>query len=258
MKIEFPNPFFITTMQRSGFHFLKNLIGSTKQVGQLGEFLLPLQILRGEKGAQQGEELTDEEVYAGFRDAYNLSIKHRPESVPWGTQVTRYQLRFLERFFEMAAVGPSTLKWIWLQRRNKVRQALSQIKMHKRGLSGLRIDSPPERVKKASLNVEVGEEELIQYTIRCLVSDLVWDTFFKSHSITPHIVIYEDFINPSAWEVTVKEILDFLEVDYQLPLDVSTKTIQLSKDNDISPEVYKRVMAAAYKRINERVNRISK
>ena len=254
MKREFPNPFFIATMQRSGFHFLKSLISSTKKVGRLDEFLLPLQRLRREKR----EELTDQEVYAGFRDAYNLSIENNPEGVLWGTQVTRYQLRFLERFFKMAVVELSELKWIWLQRRNKVRQALSAIKMHKRGLSGLRIDSPPERVKQASLEVAVGEEELIQYTINFLSADLVWDTFFKSCSITPHIVVYEDFINPSAWEITVKEILDFLGVDYQLPLDVSTKTIQLSKESDISPEVYKRVMAAAYRRMNERVNRISK
>lgn len=258
MKIEIPNPFLIATMQRSGFHFLKSLINSTRKVGKLGEFLLSLQILRGEKGAQQGEELTDQEIYTGFRDAYYNSIEHRPEGVRWGTQVTRYLLPILERFFEIAALEPSALKWIWLQRRNKVRQALSTIKMHKRNVSGLEIGASPEKVKRASLEVEVSNEELIQYTIRHMVSDLIWENFFKAHSITPHIVVYEDFLNPSAWEVTVKEILNFLEVDYQLPLDVSTKTIKLSKDSDVSTEVYRRVMAAAYKRMNERVNRISK
>lgn len=250
MKIEFPNPFFLATMQRSGFHFLKSLINSTKKVGKLGEFLLPLQVLYHQKG----EELTDQEIYTGFRDAYNCSMKRRPKNVLWGTQVTRYQLRLLERFFEMAALEPGTLKWIWLQRRNKVRQALSTIKMRKRGLSGLDIGSSPEKVKRASLEVEVRDNELIEYTINRLASDMVWEAFFKMYSITPHIVVYEDFISPSTWEGTVKEILDFLGVDYQLPLDVSTNCIRLSKDSDLSPELYKRVMTAAYNTIHSRVD----
>ena len=245
MKIDIPYPFFIATTNRSGSHFLMDLINSTKKTGRLREALLPLQKL--------GNKRVDADIYEGFKDAYNRSMNSRPEGMPWGIKITSYLLLVLERFFELEDLDPSELKWIWLQRRNKVRQAFSEIK--RRTIDDVLLDpnQPEDYVNLATIDVKFDEAELIQYTIIFLLAELVWSTFFRAHSISPHIVVYEDFVDESMWDETVKGILDFLGVDCDLPLNVFTNRIVMSRDSDASPALYKRVMKAAYRKINKRM-----
>ena len=229
--MEFPKPFFLASMQRTGSHLLMSLLDSTKYVGELGESLQQINSVYHSR-REIGEDVSNLEILNAFRDIYNRTTKDL-DKVPWGMKITVDSLFVVERFLELVEIEPKELKWIWLWRRNKVRQALSHIRASVTGVASVPVNSPQEHKCRAKMKVDIDEQELLQRTVQFILFDQVWENFFKLNEINPYTVIYEDFIDPLRWEGMVKGILDFLEVDYKSPLNVSTWCTKMSKDDEL-------------------------
>ena len=72
------------------------------------------------------------------------------------------------------------------------------------------------------MEVEIDKIKLFSKVINSFFYDQMWETFFDRFGIIPHKLYYEDFVDPSVWDSVVGEMLDFLEVPYQLPLNASS------------------------------------
>lgn len=104
------------------------------------------------------------------------------------------------------------LRYIWLTRRNKVRQAVSHWMAIQSGRweSYNEISNPNPEYKFESIDYLVQE---------LVIREAVWAEYFTQHQIVPHMIVYEDFVQQK--EATIRGIFDFLEIDlpasYTLP-----------------------------------------
>ena len=232
---EMTNPFFIATCQRSGGFFLMSLLNSTEKVGYLHEYLYYL--YEGWEGASPD----DAEVLSQFEHFRSTALNKFPNPTGhWGTKVDIRELRIAERWLELVEVDPESIKWIWLRRSNKIRQALSHIKANTTGIWHLGAEDSLERQEVARAEIEVDIEELYTHTLRCFVADSAWEGFFKRHSIEPYTLYYEDFIEESAWNATIQGVFNFLSVPYELAMPVSTHRLRQSTGK--VPKSYKNLI----------------
>lgn len=99
------------------------------------------------------------------------------------------------------------IKFIWLTRRNKVRQALSYWKADNTKIwHQYQKETPKE-------NTEFffpTKEELNKYVIQVALDDAHWQDFFTESEIIPLNIVYEDFILDP--EKTIKIVLKYLEI----------------------------------------------
>jgi len=123
----------------------------------------------------------------------------------------------------MATIFPH-LSYIWITRRDKVRQAISYWKaLQTRDWIGIEDwQPPPQIVAQRKLLMEswnlrhVKEELLFDFkTIERLRRGLEQDEveiqqYFTAHGIYPFNVVYEDFVD--AYEETVLQIFDYLHI----------------------------------------------
>ena len=88
--------------------------------------------------------------------------------------------------------------------------------------------------------LDISASDIIAESYNYYLSDLFWDCFFVENEITPHKVYYEDFIKEGTWEPTVAAVFDFLEIDYKLPLEISTNCIKIGTDR--REKVYEKII----------------
>lgn len=118
------------------------------------------------------------------------------------------------------------LQYIWLTRRNKVRQAVS----HWMAIQSGRWHSPDTINNPTPEYIFDAIDHLAQ---ELPIREAVWGDYFSKHNITPHIVVYEDYIRDM--ENTVRGILDFLDIE--IPTSFTVKTPQLKPTaNELSEE----------------------
>lgn len=231
---EMTNPFFMATCQRSGGFFLMSLLNSTKKVGYVHEYLYYL------NEGWEGDKPTDKDILSAF-EQFREGVSEIPSpSGYWGTKVDIRELWAVERWLDLNQTEPRSVKWIWLRRRNKIRQAISIIKAQETEIWHLDKDDPKDKQNLARAEIEVDLQDLCLKTVRFYTADLLWSNYFKSHGIKPHILYYEDFIDELTWESTVEGIFSYLEVPYESPLEVSTHRLKQGKGE--VPESYKRII----------------
>ena len=118
------------------------------------------------------------------------------------------------------------LKYIWIMRRDKVRQAVSLWK----GLQTLiwwkrTRDLTPKLAKEPEYNFEA-----IDYFVQEIVfHEAAWQTYFTQYNLTPFTVIYEDFV--PAYEETALRIMDWLKISYPENLVFGTRHLQKQADS---------------------------
>ncbi|MCB8990727.1 MAG: sulfotransferase [Ardenticatenaceae bacterium] len=99
------------------------------------------------------------------------------------------------------------LRYIWITRRNKVRQAISWMKFLQ-GAAWFWEDEEPQLIRGLEFKPDVIREFIMQ----TVSHGTAWQEYFKQNGIQPYIVVYEDFV--SAYEKTAKEILEYLGIHY--------------------------------------------
>jgi trehalose 2-sulfotransferase len=115
-------------------------------------------------------------------------------------------------------------KYIWLTRRDKVRQAVS---LTKAMATDTWIQTKKEK-SATSPQLEFNFEKLEHFRNRLEHVDQAWQTYFQTHGITPFKVVYEELVD--NYEQTALEILDFLGIPR--PQNVTFQERRLRKQAD--------------------------
>ena len=103
-------------------------------------------------------------------------------------------------------------RYLWITRRDKVRQAISLFRAKQSGEWIRKVESTP-----AATNL-VFSYRLIDGLLRHIVqTEAAWARFFIDSGIVPHTVVYEDLVQ--TYEPTVRQVLSYLQIP--LPKEVS-------------------------------------
>jgi LPS sulfotransferase NodH len=97
--------------------------------------------------------------------------------------------------------------YIWLQRRDKVAQAISFYRAISTGQWAIFEDSPGAEAG-LTCGLEFNFGAISHLLNLCIRSELGWATFFAVHEINPFVVVYEDFIG--AYDQTIRSVLQHL------------------------------------------------
>jgi len=97
------------------------------------------------------------------------------------------------------------LRYVWVTRRDKVRQAVSLVRA-KQSTQWKAMSAQPERADAADYNFHV-----IEVAVRRIVDEeCAWEEYFTYAGITPLTVVYEDLVR--NYEPTVRRLLDDLGI----------------------------------------------
>ena len=213
-RINISSPFIISSSSRSGTHLLSSLLSSTRLVGRVIDSI------------GLSDDSNDSEVLSRFEQLYERSKQTPSPSELWGLVVHAGMFSFFERWVEMVRIDLRSLKWIWLVRRDKFTQAISWVRAENLGIWTLTEKSEAKKIELNEMELEIDKIKLFSKVINSFFYDQMWETFFDRFGIIPHKLYYEDFVDTSVWDSVAAGALDFLEVPYQLPLNVSTKFLK--------------------------------
>ena len=115
------------------------------------------------------------------------------------------------------------LKFIWITRRDKVRQAISWMKFLQ-GAAWYWTDDTPQKMEELKFKPDV----IRAFIAQTAVHETAWLQFFKTNKITPFIVVYEDFVQ--SYEETTKSILRYLEIPYPKGLKFEARQLKQQAD----------------------------
>jgi LPS sulfotransferase NodH len=105
----------------------------------------------------------------------------------------------------------STVRYIWLRRRNKVAQGISHFRAARSDLWQI-----PKGYRCETSNAGDAVEfdfRVVEHFITCSYEyDRQWDNHFTRHGLTPLRLFYEDFV--ASYDPTLRRVLDFLDVPH--------------------------------------------
>ena len=155
------NPFFIAAASRSGSNFFMSLLSSTGKLNLWRDML--------GKGRRL-KDAPDEDVLACM-DAVKSEVLI---DECWGCKVDIRELSFIKRWLAIKRIPINEIKWVWLYRRDKVRQSISHLRGEATNAWHLFEGSPPIEdeidIELTDLNRMVALYSLI---------DNVWQQFFQ-------------------------------------------------------------------------------
>jgi trehalose 2-sulfotransferase len=126
------------------------------------------------------------------------------------------EIELLDKFFPER-------KYIFITRRNKVRQAVSWLKFIQ-GTAWYWEQKEPQKLDTLEYKPDVIDA-FLQQTAK---HESAWLEFFAQTETELFIVVYEDFVK--AYEETAVAILDYLGVDYPHPLTFAERKMQKQAD----------------------------
>ncbi|MCC7368265.1 MAG: sulfotransferase [Chloroflexi bacterium] len=136
---------------------------------------------------------------------------------------------------ELPSLLPKTfpnLRYIWLRRRDTVRQAISHWKAMQTGAWNWMTEDKPTLVQEPHY-----DGEAIAYLARQIDDhNLAWRSYFTENGIEPFEVVYEELVN--RYEETLGDILDFLEI--APPADLGTSKRRLKRQADAQSDEWVR------------------
>jgi trehalose 2-sulfotransferase len=125
----------------------------------------------------------------------------------------------------LASVFPE-LSYIWIKRRDKVRQAVSHSKARQTNIWVVTNESVPGEVRKP-----VFSFQQIDFIVRQLEAhDIAWQRYFALHGLRPYTIFYEDFVE--NYEKTALNILRYLNISLSEPIQFSARRLQKQADQE--------------------------
>jgi len=119
------------------------------------------------------------------------------------------------------------LRYVWVTRRDKVRQAVSLVKA-KQSAQWKAMSAQPQPCDPAEYNFHV-----VDLALRRIVhEECLWEEYFTRAGVTPFTVVYEDLVR--NYESTVRGLLDHLEIG--LPREYLFPVPRLHKQADAVSE----------------------
>ena len=148
----------------------------------------------------------------------------------WGTKVDVRDVPVVERYCSIHDISLDSVHWIWLQRRDKIAQAISHCRGIRHGTWQLRASDSESHKAIVRADIDIPIDEINWHVMFYFFVDMAWADFFSSKGLDPYVLFYEDFFPEPKWESTITGILDFLGVAYDLPLPLSCKYEKASYD----------------------------
>jgi len=219
-------PYMICATPRSGSTLLCEALRHTGFAGNPDEYFGPMHVARWQEKwqAHSEREYLEKVMQEGLG---NNGV--------WGVKVMRLYWRNLiaqlqsvngglhKSEIELLNMRFPGLRFIWITRRNKVRQAISWMKFVQ-GMAWIWEDDKPQVITGLKFQPAVITEFITQTAIH----EAAWLSFFQQSDVQPYIVVYEDFVN--AYEETAREILDYLGISYPCPLVFCQRRMQKQAD----------------------------
>ena len=115
------------------------------------------------------------------------------------------------------------LKFIFITRRDKVRQGVSWLKFIQ-GMAWYWESDTPQVLPDMEFKPDVIRDFIHQTALH----EAAWLRFFQQNGITPKIVVYEDLA--TRYEATALEVLDFLGIDVQEKLVFRPRKLKRQAD----------------------------
>jgi len=115
-------------------------------------------------------------------------------------------------------------KYIWIQRRDKVLQAISLIKAADTEVWGQIENAKASSTKNLQYDyyrIDLHYNQLVEW-------EKAWSNFFTIHKIEPFVVVYEDLVE--KYEQTQLELLNFLEIPYDDTITFAKRKLQKQGD----------------------------
>ena len=125
----------------------------------------------------------------------------------------------------------NNLKFIWIRRRDKIRQAISYFKNLHTGVHSWYGDS----IKNHDIEFDFSSIQKIVTEIEDW--DKQWENFFIVNSVNPLTLYYEDHIE-KGYTDTVKTIFSFLSIEE--PADLKITANRRKQSNQVSEEFYEK------------------
>lgn len=213
--------YFICTQPRSGTHLLRELL-SQQGCGNPEEFhFLTVGVIKTLDDLLRKCTIDDVVGVTIHRVHFGGVIKYLKKSLSLETEEN--PLRVLETFFPEP-------KFIYLYRRDKVKQAISFKKAHR----------TDHYTYKGDPNFgEYSEQEIAVFIQHLCIAEALWMQFFHKHHIEPYILTYEDLCeNPVG---AVRRILEFLQFD-KAPIEVNEENLPVRQYNEISEKWHNRYL----------------
>jgi len=198
--------YFICTLPRSGSWLLSESLEKTHIAGRPREYFEPklFENHSGDVYSQAFERIirrgmTKNGVFGVKFHWYQFEYTPRLIVTTKGDADVPIPLLMSERF--------PNLRYIWLTRRDKARQAISYFRAGKTGqwwrIPGVNAEDRPGTVE--------FDFNRIQYLERLLINhEAKWQKYFEEHNIDPLVVVYEEFAENLA--PVVAEILRYLKI----------------------------------------------
>ena len=178
------NPVFICTANRTGSYLLKSLIDSVGIIGKIGDGYFS-HIIR------DYPDCTDEDMML------ILEEKIRKVDDRWGAKVGMTAIKLAERYLYLKEISFSDVGWIWLRRRDKIRQAISickgQILKEQWGnAAGNRIwhittETDMDIANLMRLEIDISYERLSRVVLKSYLAESFWERYFIHNDIEPYI-----------------------------------------------------------------------
>jgi trehalose 2-sulfotransferase len=208
----------ICTNPRSGSHLLSDGLRSTSLAGIPREWFNPLGEDR--RRARWGLDKSADASYAAYLD--QVRVRSTTRNGISGIVLHFYQFVELEKKLarvegfgglttaEMMVKAFPNLKYLWLTRRDKVRQAISYLLARTTGdwwiTDGGQSRKSEDTIGESGFDLEA----IARLEQRLAHNDVAWQSYFENHNISPLIVYYEDLAADYAGAVVT--ILKWLGV----------------------------------------------
>ncbi len=216
----------ICATPRSGSTLLCEALRNTSLAGNPDEYLGPMHVERWDK-----EWKTKSKI-----EYLEKVIKQgKGENGVFGIKVMRgywqNAIEFLQSVSTLTDCSESdllnqyfpNLRYIWITRRDKVRQAVSWLKFLQ-GNAWYWEDEEPQEIK----NLEFKPGVMKEFIVQTASHETAWLEFFRKNEIHPYIVVYEDFV--AAYEKTAKEIIEFLKIPHREEITFSKRKLKKQAD----------------------------
>lgn len=226
--------YMVCCQPRSGTHLLRRLMMSVDAGAPWEHFLfLPIEDNKNSKYIDSVETLYRRGVKNGVWGA----AVHWQDYMPGMERLKKISGLEDAKDFEILNNLFPGIKFIYLYRLNKVKQAISLIKAYQSGMYTFSNQAK-------DFNFRYSKEEIERAILKLSKQEAKWLDFFEKYAVVPHFLSYESLCEDKA--KTIGGILDFLDIKFEadesLEEHISKISLHRQQYDDISAEWYRHIV----------------
>ena len=221
-----PPSYLICATPRSGSTLLCDALANTGLAGRPDEYFGPMHVERWDRAWRTRDEAEYLQHALRAGTGANGVFGCKVMRVYWDhfighlRRATGLEQAVPARLVQAAFPGA---RYIWITRRDKIRQAVSWSKFVQ-GAAWYWEKEEPQVVD----NLEFRPDIIDDFIMQTALGEAAWQDFFASVGAVPHVVVYEDFIR--HYQETVRSTLGFLGVDPPKALEESNRRLKKQAD----------------------------